>query len=151
MPFTSTPDQPIAALTDLGRMNFARAANGEISFVVSDFAVGRGGYDMLDPVKISVIDPSLTDLEDHIFPAIPNIQPIEKLEYPTLSTVVVYCRLAQADAIAGLGELGIYGEIIYSPISPGEVGTKFLMAVAHSPLVTKTLKQVILYRIIIQF
>ena len=150
MPFTSTPDQPVASLTDLGRINFARVANGEIAFVVSDFAVGRGGYDMVDPVKITLIDPSLSTLEDQFFPVFPAIYPVERLEYPTLKTVVAYCRLAQNDAIAGLGELGIYGEIVYS-INPVEVGTKFLMAVAHSPLVTKTLKQVILYRTVIQF
>jgi hypothetical protein len=150
MPFTSTPDQPLAVLTDLGRTNFARATLGEVSFIVSDFAVGRGGYDMVDPVKISIINPSLTDLEDQFYPVYPAVQPIEKLEYPTLTTVVVYCRLAQNDAIAGLGEIGIYGEIVYST-SPAEIGTKFLMAVAHMPLVTKTLKQVILYRVIIQF
>ena len=79
MPFTSTPDQPIAQLTDIGRSSYARAANGEISFVVKGFSVGRGGYDSIDPVKISTIDGSLSVLEDQYFPLpSPNYKNIER-------------------------------------------------------------------------
>lgn len=150
MPFTNTPDQAIASLSDIGRTNFARAANGEISFIVTSFAVGRGGYKGTDPVLVDPIDSSLTTLEDQSFPVYPGLQPIERIEYPTDMTAVIYCRIASNLGVGGLGELGIYSQIIYSTV-PSEIGTTFLMAVSHYPLVTKTLNQVFLYRIVIQF
>lgn len=150
MPFLSTPDNTVASITDIGRINFTRVANGEISFNVKYFAVGRGGYQMADPVKVVPIDPSSGVLIDQFFPASPPLKPIEKIEYPTDTTVVVYCRLAAMESIAGLGEIGMWAEIIYS-INPVEVGTQFLLAVAHTPLITKTNNQVSLYRFVIQF
>lgn len=150
MPFLSVPDNSIASITDLGRINFARVANGEISFNVKYFAVGRGGYSMADPVKIVPINPSDSALIDQFFPVSPGLKPVEKLEYPTETTVVVYCRLAAGEAIAGLGEVGMWAEIIYST-NPVEIGTKFLLAVAHTPLITKTNNQVELYRFVVQF
>jgi hypothetical protein len=162
MPFTSVPDQPIAQLTDAGRHNFARVVNGEISFVIRGFSVGRGGYNDTDPVLVSPIDGTLPVLEDQFFPTPPPPPPpfpppppppyknIERIEYPTNKTAVIYCRLASSEGISGLGELGVWAEIIYS-INPSEIGSVFMMAVAHYPIITKTFKQVILHRIVIQF
>lgn len=151
MPYTDTPDPVIATLTDIGRTNFARVITGEISFKLKGFAVGRGGYLDPNPVHITPITTSSTTLIDHFFPTAGGIKSFELLEFPTPKTIVANCRLASSEAVAGLGELGIWSEIIYSSVSPVEVGTEYLMAVAHFPLVTKTTRQAIVYRAIIQF
>ena len=150
-PFTDVPDPVISTLTDFARTQFARSILGEISFVVKGFAVGREGYDETNPVKITPIDPSLTALEDQFFPTVGTRKAFESFENPTSKTVVVNCRLASDEAVAGLGELGLWAEIIESTVSPAEIGTEFLLAAVHFPMVTKTLRQAILYRVIIQF
>lgn len=150
MPFTDTPDPIISTLTDEGRTNFARSILGEISFIVKGFAVGREGYLDSNPVKIDSLDPSLTTLGDQFFPTTGTRKAFEAIELPTPATVVVNCRLASDESVAGLGEIGIWSEILFST-TPSEIGTEFLMAISHFPLQTKTLRQAILYRIIIQF
>jgi len=151
MAFTDTPDPIIASLTDEGRTNFARVILGEISFVLKGFAVGRDGYDMSNPVKIVPIDGSLTDLIDQFFPTLGTRKAYELIENPTPKTVVVSCRLDSTEAVSGLGEIGLWAEIINSAVSPAEVGTEFLLAVSHFGLQTKTLRQAVVYRFIIQF
>ncbi len=150
MPFTDTPDPIIANLTDLGRTNFARVALGEISFEVRGFSVGRGGYNDTNPVKITPLDPTLTALEDQYFP-VSGYKVLTLVEYPTTKTYVANCRLASSDAIQALGEIGLWAEIVYSDADPGEVGTTFLLAIGHFPMITKTLRQAIVYRMILQF
>lgn len=68
MSYTDTPDSIYASLTDIGRINLARTALGDIAFKIIGFSVGRGGYLPSNPVKITAINTSLTDLEEHIFP-----------------------------------------------------------------------------------
>lgn len=150
-PFVDTPDPIIASLSDEGRTSFARVILGEISFIVKGFAVGRDGYDMTNPVKIIPIDGSLTGLIDQFFPTVGTIKAYEAIENPTEKTVVVSCRLASDEAVSGLGEVGLWAEIVHSAVSPAEVGTEFLMAVAHFGLQTKTLRQAVVYRFIMQF
>ena len=113
------------------------------------FRSGRGGYNSINPVKIVSIDGSSTSLIDQFFPST-GIKLLEAIELPTPSTVVANCRLAKDDAISALGEIGLWAEIIYS-VAPSDIGRTFLMAVGHFPIVTKTLRQAILYRMIIQF
>jgi len=150
MPFLDTPDPIIATLTDEARTNFALSTMGEVSFIVKGFAVGREGYDDTNPVKIDLIDPSLTALGDQFFPTVGTRKAFEAIENPTPATVVINCRLASTEAVAGLGEIGVWAEIVYS-IIPANIGNEFLMAVAHYPIQTKTLRQSVIYRIIIQF
>lgn len=151
MAFTDTPDSVLATLTNVGRTQFARSILGEVSFIVKGFAVGREGYNGANPVKIDAINPALTALEDQIFPAVPgDIKAIETIELPSPKTLVLNCRLAQDEAVAGLGELGIYAEIVDS-IVPSEIGDQFLLALSHMPLITKVPQQVIVFRLIIQF
>ena len=151
MAFTDTPDSVLATLTDVGRTQLARSILGEVSFTAKGFAVGREGYTDANPVKIDPIDPSLTALVDQIFPVTPgDTKSFESIERPSPKTLVLNCRLAQDEAVAGLGELGIYAEIIDSVV-PSEIGDEFLLAVSHMPLITKVLQQVIVFRLIIQF
>ena len=67
MAYTDTPDSIYASLTDLGRINFARSAMGEVAFKVVGFDVGLGGY-QVNPVHIVPIDPSQTALIYHLYP-----------------------------------------------------------------------------------
>ena len=150
MPFTDTPDPIIATLTNEARTNFALSTMGEVSFIVKGFAVGREGYNDAKPVKIDPLDPSLTTLGDQFFPVLGTRKAFEAIENPTPATVVVNCRLASTEAVAGLGEIGLWAEIVDS-INPINIGDEFLMAIAHYPIQTKTLRQSVVYRIIIQF
>jgi len=149
--FTDTPDPILAQLTDTGRTSFARMTLGEISFTLDGFAVGRGGYNSTNPVHITPIVGSVTALDDQFFPILGTTKAVESTERPHQSTIVANCRLAKDEAVSALGELGLWATIIYSAVNPSEVGTKILLAVSHFPIVTKTLKQAILYRVIIQF
>lgn len=149
--FTSVPDPIIGTLTEIGRTSLARATLGEISFKLSGFAVGRGGYNSTNPVKVDAINPALTDLIDQFFPTIGTTKSIEYIERPTPSTIVANCRLASSEAVSALGEIGLWAEIVDSTISIGEIGTTFLLATGHFPIQTKTLRQAIVYRFIVQF
>lgn len=151
MAFLDTPDSVLATLTEVGRSQLARSTLGEVSFKVVGFAVGREGYNDANPVKIDPINASLTALEDQIFPVTPGeYKAFESTERPSPKTLVLNCRLAQDEAVAGLGELGIYAQIVDSVV-PSEIGDEFLFAVAHMPIITKVLQQVIVFRLIIQF
>ena len=150
MPYTNTPDNIIATLTDAGRNAFARMSAGEIAWKATGFAVGQGGYQMASPVNVTPIIPSNMTLDYQFFP-VTGQQPITDWEFPYPQTAVMNCRLASTDAVAGLGEIGIWGTILYSPADPVEVGTQFLIALGHFPLSTKTLRQVVVYRVIVQF
>lgn len=150
MPYVSTPSSIEARLTDAGRNAFSRMSLGEISFVLKGFDVGREGYNDANPVLIDPIVTSNTALGDKIFPTTGQ-KDVETFENPTPKTLVANFRLASNEAVAGLGELGVWAEIINSTVSPSEVGTRFLMAISHFPIMTKTLRQAILYRVIIQF
>ena len=147
--FTDTPDPIIATLTDEARTLFAQSTLGLLSFKLVGFAVGRGGYNATNPVHVISIDSSATSLIDQFFP-VTGIKALETIETPTVSTIVANCRLAKDEAVSALGEIGLWAEIIYS-IVPSDVGRQFLLAVSHFPIVTKTLRQAILYRMIIQF
>jgi len=151
MAFTDAPDSVLATLTDVGRTQFARSTLGEVSFIAKGFAVGREGYTDANPVKIDPIDPSLTALLDQFFPVIVgDTKAFEAIEMPSPKTLVLNCRLAQSESVAGLGELGIWAEIVDSVI-PSEIGEEFLLAVSHMPLITKVPQQVIVFRLVIQF
>lgn len=147
--FTDPSDPIVSVLSDAGRTAFARSILGDISFILKGFAVGRGGYLSSNPVKIIPIVSSDVSLIDQIEP-LTGQQAFEAVEQPTQATIVANCRLASDQALFGLGELGLFAEVVYSTI-PSEIGDVFLFSISHYPLQTKTLRQAILYRIIIQF
>lgn len=81
----------------------------------------------------------------------PTQKPYVSLEFPTPKTIVVNCRLAPQESISALGEVGLWCTIVNSTVSPAEIGTVFMLAVAHMPLQVKTRRQASIYRFIIQF
>ena len=149
MAYLDVPDPIVSTLSDFGRTQFARSILGEISCVLKGFAVGRDGYVHANPVKVLPIVGSDTTLIDQIYPLTGEAS-FEALETPTPATLVTNCRLASDVAISGLGELGIFAEVVFSA-TPSEVGDIFLLSLSHFGLQTKTLRQAILYRVIIQF
>ena len=148
--FTDTPDSVFAVLTDTGRTNFAKMTMGDISFVVDGFAVGRGGYDSVNPVKIVSIDASSTGLIDQFFPTVGITKPVEAIERPYPPTVVINCRLGRDESVSALGEIGVWAKVVDSS-DINEIGTTFLLAIGHFPISVKTLRKAVLYKIIIQF
>lgn len=142
-----------AYLTDTFRQNTARAINGELVFRVKGFTVGRGGYVPTEPLQVVPVDPLATTLIDQIYPTSGYLD-FEIFETPTLTSVVYNCRLPATliptEADCGLGELGIWAEIIYST-NPVEIGQIFLMAITHMPIRAKTNRDVMLFRVVVNY
>lgn len=149
MAYTDTPDPIIATITNSGRNAMARAALGDISLKLVKFAVGRDGYVETNPVHVLALDPSLGTLIDQVYPTVGQTA-ITGFEFPYPYTLVVNCKVYPNDFSSGIGELGVWAEIINSNI-PSEIGTQFLFSVAHMGLITKTFRQSLLFRVIIQF
>ena len=143
-----------ASLTDAARHQIARAINGEMVFRAYGFSVGRGGYDPLNPVAVLPINTAATTLIDQCFPDVTGQVPFDQLEQPLPSTVVYDCRLPSTiipgNADYGLGEIGIWAQILTSDI-PAEIGTIFLMSIAHMPIRAKTNRDAMLLRVATNF
>ena len=155
MPFTDTPDPIIANLTDLGREMFARATMGELKFIAYGFDVGRGGYSESNPVKITPVLNNSTELEDSIFPEDGSKKPVELIEKFHPTTLIANCRLAREDVESGLGEIGLWAKVTErsntaDPVVPAVDGL-FLLALGHFPIIVKTQRSVVLFRILVQF
>jgi len=155
MPFTDTPDPIIANLTDQGRTMFARSTIGELKFVVYGFDVGRGGYAEDNPVHITPVLTNSIELEDKIFPTDDSKKPVELIERLQPTTLIANCRLSRDEVLAGIGEIGLWAKVIEraedaDPSVP-LVDELFLLAIGHFPLIVKTHRSVILFRILVQF
>jgi hypothetical protein len=121
---------------------------GELSFELSSFQVGRGGYQTANPVKVEVLDASVTALTDPVG----NKRSFVTIEQPVgLNVAAPVCRLdvGDTDADYGLGELGIYATYLAHDITPSLIGTDFLFALAHFPLISKTPGHVLVWRVMI--
>lgn len=97
----------------------------------------------------SGIDPSL---ESSKFPptAPAAVESFFDIENPNESAVSLVCRIGPGDANYGLGELGVYVDIIDS-VNPDEIGTRVLYAISHFPIVAKNLNSVFVTRVITQY
>jgi hypothetical protein len=131
----------IAELTTAGRTYNARSVAEGLSFIVEAFAVGTGGYDPRNPTQERPIEPGRDALEAEILR-----KGFSLIEHPTATSTSFYCRLERLEAPYGLGELGLFGRILDSPLVPAEVGTVFLYAVVHFPISCKTTKTVCAWR-----
>jgi len=95
------------------------------------------------------ISPSL---ESERFPASAPLQvePFFDIEFPNLSAVSLVCRIGLIDGNFGLGELGIYVDILDS-VNPAEIGTRVLYAISHFPIVAKNSNSNFVTRAITQY
>jgi len=146
--YTDPTDAISAGLTNAGRDAMARLIMGELAFRLSSFQVGMGGYDPGNPVRITPLNLTLTDL----LTPVGGKRDFITIEQPIGPNVVApITRLEQNDATVefGLGELGIYGTYEMHLTTPALVGTDFLFAAAHFPLVSKIPSHTFVWRIII--
>ncbi len=143
-------------VTDRTRELIARSYLGNVSFVTVGFAVGRGGYDPSDPVQSLPVNGADVELSDKVYPTAAPLDyaPCEAPESPVFNVRVYNCRLAAnplpSNADYGLGELGLYGQIIKSD-NPSEIGEVFLMAIGHFPIKVKTNRDVFLLRAVVSY
>lgn len=110
MPFVPPTQTIQSVLTDQARDLFARSVLGQLSFQLSGFKVGRGGYDDVLPVHITPVIAADTALIDPVFPLV-GVQPFAAIEEPFPNVTAAVCRLGRSDALFGLGEVGIYARI----------------------------------------
>jgi hypothetical protein len=148
MPFVEPTSNLTARLTDEGRDRLARLILGEVAFELAGFQVGRGGYLQTNPVKTVPIDPALTALIDPVGP----LRSFVTIEQPVGTNVAApVCRLdtGDVDSEFGLGELGVFATYLVHDTQPGLVGTDFLFATAHFPLLAKTPSHTFVWRVLI--
>jgi hypothetical protein len=151
MAFTDPTDDISALLTRQGRAELARSLLGETSFQLTAWQVGRGGYTVVNPVRRDPIDINDTALADPVPDAVTKraFVTIEQLIGPNV--VAPICRLDVTDVSAdfGIGELGVFATYLRDDVVPANVGTDFLFAIAHFPLVSKTPSHTLLWRVIL--
>ena len=150
MAFTDPTGSVIAVLTEQGRDELARMILGESSFQLTAFQVGRGGYNAANPVQVASMDITNTALTDPV-PNANDRRDFVAIETPVGNTVAPICRLdpGDTDVEFGLGELGLFATYLRDDITPANVGTDFLFAIAHFPLVSKTPTHTLVWRVII--
>lgn len=156
MAITDPSDTVQAQTTNYYRQLEARAPIGDVVFQAVGFSVGRGGYNPADPVHIVPVDPTATALMDQVYPAPTGFASFQEIDTPGDASVVVYnCRLpatpVASNADYGLGEIGIWGQVLQSKSNPLEVGTYFLIAIGHMPIRAKTNRDVILFRVVVNY
>lgn len=145
-----------ANLTDNARTLIARATLGDVVFKVVGFGLGRGGFDVVNFSQALPVVTTDTELADKIYPdATPfTFAPFASTEEPTLTVRIYNCRVGatiiQGPADFALGELALYGEILKSNV-PSEVGTFFLFALSHFPVLTKTHRDTLLRRVLVSY
>ena len=75
---------------------------------------------------------------------------IAEYEQPNTNAGCVYCLLETTEVNERMSEIGIWAEIKCSPIL-SEVGTMFLAAIAHFPLICKNSSMRYAFRVNVQF
>lgn len=123
-----------------------------LTFEVTRFRVGNGGYNPSAPGSPIALNTADTDLLGDTFPVrSAPAEPIDRLEYASDTAVAFLCRLAASEAIMPIGEWGIYATITASPTDPTEVGDEHLFAMCHRPMFGKTNKDVGVWRLVVQW
>lgn len=140
-----TVSRVVATVTDLARQFLARSLTDGTSFRVTHYAVGTSGYDPANPLSAVAVDPGATGLVSEVFRDTIDLVETATLDGTAKSFVA---RLSRDELAAGIGEIALFATILASPFS-FEVGTRFMVAVAHQPLKVKTLNDVVSYRIIL--
>ena len=136
--YRGTPDATDFKLTDAAEGLtglIARSRAEGLIYAITEFAVGTDGYDPTDPSTVDVVVPSATALGAELYRS-----GIGRIEFDGASepqTVDYWCRVPQAEAQGGLGEFGLFAEILRSPVDPTEVGDKYLFSLAHHPCQTR--------------
>lgn len=151
-PLQGIPNDAVCILTDLGRASINRMPVEAFRLDNFSFAVGRGGYDPSDVLTATVPDPVDVALQDQVFPALPNpnYEPVDRIERPGERSIAFLCRVEPGEALAGLGELGVFAQIVESPV-PAEIGDWIMFGLVHFPIRGKSSKDTFGYRAAFQF
>ena len=148
-PYSNPTSSISAVVTNQGRELIAKSTLGVVSFQLVGFKVGRDGYDYTTPDPLSTIpvNPASTDLIDPVFP-LTGYAPFVTIENPIPNVVAPVCRLNANEANYGLGELGIWANVLVGDIAY-PINTKVMFAVAHFPLLAKNDRSNFVFRVII--
>jgi len=133
-----------ARVTDLARQYLARSVTDGTAFIIDEFAVGVGGYDVANPLSAIDVDPAADSLISEIYRG-----EVGLVEDPTSTgtSKSFLCRVGP-QVKAGIGEFGLIARILHSPFI-SEVGQTFLFAAAHQPLQGKTNQHVLSLRLVL--
>jgi hypothetical protein len=134
-----------AEVTTRGRRMMARGLTDGTAMQLTEFGVGGGGFDCNDYRAATPVNPDAYYLDN---PILLN-ETIDYYEQANSNCRVFYCLLEAGQATSTLGEIGIWAEIVYSPIA-AEVGTTFLFAIGHFPLVAKNTDIQYVFRVSVQ-
>ena len=139
-----------AEVTSRARELLARGRIDGTGFKMVTFSVGQGGLDPFDYLIATPVNPDAVQLELPITIGGNPTKAIAEYEHPNENAACVYCVLDNGEANERLSEVGIWAEIMCSPIST-EVGTTFLAAIAHFPLICKNSSMKYAFRVNVQF
>lgn len=124
-------EESVATRTDVGLAYVARALAEGLAFKIVAFQVGASGY---DPVffgrPLPVVDGSRVG-------AVVYEGPVEWQTASSDGTLISFTCRIPAEVRSILGEVALVAEVLSSPLSPSEVGTRFQFAVGHCPAVVK--------------
>jgi len=153
---SGTPGPNDLKLTDLANDPFpggyiARSAVDGTIYAITEFAIGTGGYNPIDPTSVVAVNTADIALANEVYrDRIDNIT-YDTTNYPANPWEVTYwCRVPSEVAVAPIGELGLFAEIIWSPI-PAEIGTKFMFALMHMPCQCRHSRSVHFYQVTIEY
>lgn len=136
--YRGTPDATDFQFTDaaVGLTGLITRSRAEgLIYAITEFAVGSSGYAAADPSTVTAVVPSTVALTTELYRT-----GIGRIEFDGASepqTADYWCRVPQEEAQGGLGEFGLFAEILRSPADPTEEGTVVLFALAHHPCQTR--------------
>lgn len=136
-----------AEVTSLARRLLARKTTDGTAFKAIEFALGRGGVDPFDYKTAVPVNPDAQSLE---IPIALAPKAVTEYERPNIGSGCTYCVVDPGEANEVLSEIGIWAEILWSPYT-AEIGTVFLAAIAHFPIVCKNSSMSYAFRVNVQF
>ena len=123
-----------AEITNEGRKKLANMMVQGKSFILEQFVSGEGGHDPSNPTVALTPDVSAISLYLQTF----GPKDIFSKSLVTNFQAKLICKLASAEAVGVLSNIGLIARINYSPTAGDpELNTKFLFAIANMPMQNK--------------
>jgi len=127
--------ESIAVLTNEAKRRIAEMWVTGKSYQVKYFSISSTGHDETDATVALAVDPTATDIGPNIF----GPERIDAYEWESDFCPIFVCRVEPGEIIGSVSALGLWGELVYVPDGDVEpVGTQFLFAVHHRPLLVFT-------------
>ena len=123
-----------AEITNEGRKKMADMMVKGRSFLIEQFVSGSGGHDPANPTVALTPDVATSSLYLQSF----GPKDIFSKSLVTNYQAKLVCKLASAEAVGVLSNIGLIARINYSPtVNDPDLNTKFLFAVANMPMQNK--------------